>query len=140
MCSLQRFALIAAALIALPVQGQQSSCGLTAMTESIAPLFPAIAKAAHVQGTVVLLVNFSRSGEADSVTVVAGPEMLRKSAVEFVHGWRANAFSGVRTCPIAINYRLQHENDKEVPHFQRQDLQHGTVNSGIPVLDTLLVM
>ncbi|WP_263386033.1 energy transducer TonB [Granulicella arctica] len=133
MRSLQNVALIALVLIAVRAEAQQPACGLTSMRESVAPFFPSIAKAAHVQGTVVLLVNFTRSGEADSVTVVAGPEMLRESALEFVRGWRANSFSGVRTCPIAIDYRLQQEGDKQVPRFQRQDLQHGTLNSGVPI-------
>jgi hypothetical protein len=107
------------------------------MLESAAPVYPAIARAAHVQGPVVLLVSFKATGEVDTITVVTGPELLRQSAVTFVHGWRANPFTGSRTCPIGLEYHLQNPGDKEVPFFVRKDPQYGTVNSGVPIVIAL---
>jgi hypothetical protein len=84
------------------------------MSESVAPVYPAIAKAAHVEGPVVLLVSFKTTGEADTITVVAGPELLRQNAVTFVHGWRANPFTGPRTCPISVDFPLQNRGGRQV--------------------------
>jgi protein TonB len=52
------------------------------------PLYPAIAKAAHIQGTVVLRALISKDGAIENVQVVSGPAMLQGSAVEAVRGWR----------------------------------------------------
>lgn len=52
------------------------------------PMYPAIAKAAHVYGAVVLHAVISKSGEMERLSVVSGPEMLRSSAVAAVQTWR----------------------------------------------------
>jgi hypothetical protein len=124
----------AIAILCHSAQAQHASCDLTTMSESIAPVYPAIAKAAHVEGPVVLLVSFKTTGEADTITVIAGPAVLRQNAVTFVQGWRANPFTGPRTCPISIDFHLQNAGDKQVPFFVRKDPQHGIVNSGVPVV------
>jgi hypothetical protein len=127
--------LIAGAALPFGVQAQQHPCNLSTMSESSPPRYPAIALAAHVEGPVVLLVSFKTSGEADAISVVAGPEMLRESAIAFVRGWRANPFTGPRTCPIAIDYHMHKQGEKALPDFVRRDVQHGTVNSGIPLIE-----
>jgi protein TonB len=52
------------------------------------PVYPAIAKAAHVSGAVVLHAIISKAGTIQSLQVVSGPEMLRASAVAAVEEWR----------------------------------------------------
>ena len=52
------------------------------------PLYPPIAKAAHMSGAVVLHAIISRTGAIQSLSVVSGPEMLRASAIAAVQGWR----------------------------------------------------
>lgn len=52
------------------------------------PVYPPIAKAAHVSGAVVLHAVISRTGSIQSLSVVSGPEMLRASAVAAVQDWR----------------------------------------------------
>ncbi len=52
------------------------------------PVYPPIAKAAHVSGAVVLRAVISRAGTIESLSVVSGPEMLRGSAVAAVQDWR----------------------------------------------------
>jgi len=52
------------------------------------PVYPPIAKAAHVSGAVVLHALISKSGTIVNLTVVSGPEMLRSSALEAVRSWR----------------------------------------------------
>lgn len=52
------------------------------------PVYPPIAKAAHVSGAVVLHAVISRAGSIQSLSVVSGPEMLRANAVAAVQDWR----------------------------------------------------
>ena len=52
------------------------------------PLYPPIARAAHVSGTVVLHAVISKAGSIQSLAVVSGPEMLRANAVAAVQDWR----------------------------------------------------
>ena len=52
------------------------------------PVYPPIAKAAHVSGAVVLHAIISKSGSIDNLTVISGPEMLRASALDAVRSWR----------------------------------------------------
>lgn len=50
----------------------------------IQPVYPAIAKAAGVQGAVVMDAVISKAGRIESLRVVSGPEMLRKAALDAV--------------------------------------------------------
>ncbi len=52
------------------------------------PAYPAIAKAARVQGTVTLAATISKTGTIENLTVVSGPAMLAQAAVEAVRRWR----------------------------------------------------
>ena len=54
----------------------------------IRPVYPAIAKAAGVQGTVVLEAVISKAGRIESLHVVSGHPMLRNAAVEAVQAAR----------------------------------------------------
>jgi protein TonB len=52
------------------------------------PVYPPIAKAAHVQGTVILHAIISKQGTIEQLTVISGPPMLTSSALDAVHRWR----------------------------------------------------
>ena len=52
------------------------------------PMYPAIAKAAHVSGAVVMRAVISKAGTIESLSVVSGHDMLRASAVAAVQEWR----------------------------------------------------
>jgi len=52
------------------------------------PQYPPIAKAARIQGTVVLQATISKSGAIENLRVLSGPPMLQHSAVEAVKTWR----------------------------------------------------
>jgi Gram-negative bacterial TonB protein C-terminal len=118
--------------VAGPCLAQQEPCGLRKMTETTTPIYPPIARAAHVEGVVVMLVNFKLNGEVEKIDVVSGPEMLKIAATKYVQGWRANEFTGPRTCPIAVKFHLLREKDMATPGVTRQDLQHVTLNSETP--------
>jgi hypothetical protein len=100
------------------------------MTETAAPVYPVMAKAEHVDGNVIMLVSFKTTGDVEKVTVVSGPEILRKAAVDYVQGWRANSYTGPRTCPIVINFAVPRPaTSKDPPLVVRTDLQHVTINA-----------
>jgi TonB family protein len=51
------------------------------------PVYPAEAKAKHVQGAVILHAIISKTGTVETLTVISGPEELRKSAMDAVSKW-----------------------------------------------------
>jgi protein TonB len=51
------------------------------------PVYPAIARSARVQGTVVLQAKISAAGKVTNLQVVSGPPMLRQSALDAVKTW-----------------------------------------------------
>ncbi|MGO9435436.1 MAG: energy transducer TonB [Terracidiphilus sp.] len=52
------------------------------------PAYPAIAKAAGVQGIVVLQATISQTGTIENLRVVSGPAMLQQAAMDAVKTWR----------------------------------------------------
>jgi hypothetical protein len=119
--------------VSAPCIAQQEPCGLSKMTETTKLLYPPIARAAHVQGDVIMLVSFKLSGEVEKIEVISGPEMLKIAATNYVQGLHANEYTGPRTCPIVVDFHILREGDTTTPAFIRQDLQHVTLNS-IPVV------
>jgi protein TonB len=61
----------------------------------ITPLYPAIAKAAGVSGTVVVEAIISKTGTIESLSAVSGPQMLREAAL--------NAIRAARYRPYLLN-------------------------------------
>jgi len=61
----------------------------------ITPIYPPIAKAAGVSGTVVVEAIISRSGGIESLSVVSGPPLLREAAL--------NAIRTARYRPYLLN-------------------------------------
>jgi protein TonB len=52
------------------------------------PVYPPIAKAARVSGTVVLQATISKNGTIENLHVVSGPAMLQQAALDAVKTWR----------------------------------------------------
>ena len=65
------------------------------------PVYPAIARAARVQGTVVVECVIDPHGNVTDARVVSGPQLLQRAAVEAVQQWRytPTLLSGV---PVAV--------------------------------------
>jgi protein TonB len=58
------------------------------LVQKPAPVYPQLAKSAHISGTVVLQVTISKTGATEDVRVVSGPTVLRQAAVDAVRNWR----------------------------------------------------
>lgn len=52
------------------------------------PQYPAIAKATHTEGTVVLQAMISKAGIIEGLHVISGSPMLQQAAIDAVESWR----------------------------------------------------
>ena len=73
-----------------PAKPLKVSEGVTAgmLLAPIRPVYPAIAKAAGISGTVIVEAIISKTGTIESLKVVSGPEMLRQSALDAIRAAR----------------------------------------------------
>jgi Gram-negative bacterial TonB protein C-terminal len=108
-------------------------CAIQTVSESTRPFYPPIAKAAHVEGAVVLLVSFKSSGEVEGSEVVSGPPMLVPNAITFVQGWRANEDANPRKCRIVVTF-VSNQAGTEDGEERRIDPQHVNVYAQVPCL------
>ncbi|NYF88499.1 TonB family protein [Edaphobacter lichenicola] len=51
------------------------------------PIYPPLAAAAHLNGSVVVRAVVSSSGAIEKALIVSGPEMLRTSSIDAIRGW-----------------------------------------------------
>ena len=56
------------------------------------PIYPPVAKASQVQGTVVLSAIIGKDGSVEKLIVVSGPPMLIRSAIDAVSQWQYKPF------------------------------------------------
>lgn len=54
----------------------------------VIPVYPPLARATGVEGTVVLQATISKTGTIENLRVVSGPELLRNAAKDAVSRWR----------------------------------------------------
>ena len=52
------------------------------------PAYPAIARATHTFGTIVLAATISTTGRIENLNVLSGPPVLRQAALDAVRTWR----------------------------------------------------
>jgi protein TonB len=58
------------------------------MLRQIQPMYPQIAKTAHVQGTVILHAIISKDGTVQELQYISGPALLLRSAMDAVRQWK----------------------------------------------------
>jgi protein TonB len=58
------------------------------LIQKTTPVYPPIAKAARVSGTVVLQATISKTGTIQNLKVMSGPAMLQQAALDAVRQWR----------------------------------------------------
>ena len=81
------------------------------LISQIKPLYPAIAKAARIQGTVILQAEISKQGTIENLHVLSGHPMLVQSALDAVKQWRYKPYllNGEPTpveTTITVNFNL----------------------------------
>jgi len=75
------------------------------------PVYPPDAKAARVQGSVVLHFTVTKTGTVENLTVVRGPEELRQGAIDTVKQWKYRPYQQddepiEKETSIAVSYML----------------------------------
>jgi TonB family protein len=72
------------------------SVAQASLVKQVTPVYPAIAKTAHISGTVVLHAVIGTDGKIADLQYVSGPPLLMKSAMDAVHQWeyRPTALNG----------------------------------------------
>src|SRR5690349_14987973 len=74
--------------------------------QKIEPMYPALAKAAKVTGTVLVLVTLDEQGSVVSAEAVSGHPLLKDAAVTAARGWKFKP-SGTRVAgTITFNFEL----------------------------------
>ena len=58
------------------------------LIRKVQPTYPALARAARIQGTVVLQATISKQGTIENLRALAGHPMLVRAAIEAVCQWR----------------------------------------------------
>ena len=96
-----------------PASRPHISSGVSAgmLLSPIRPIYPAIARAAGVQGTVVVSAVISRTGTIESLRVLSGPAMLQSSALDAIRAARYQPYllNGEPTeveTTITVNFRM----------------------------------
>jgi periplasmic protein TonB len=100
---------------ALQCPPSSESVGQEGLLCRVAPTYPPLARAARVQGTVVLKVKIDKSGEVQKVKLVSGHPLLVSAAIDAVKQWKFQTYisSGfpVKERTVEVNFTL----DKESP-------------------------
>lgn len=113
-------AFVATSFPAVPIAAQPRTCGgLDTVKETVSPLYPPIARAAQLQGVVIVMTSFRPDGVVSSAELLSGPKLLQTSAMRYVQGLLANTFTGPRTCAIVVRYELD-EKGSSVDHIDPQ--------------------
>jgi protein TonB len=58
------------------------------LLHQVQPVYPQIAKTAHVSGTVVLHAIIAKDGTIQELQYISGPALLMRAAMDAVHEWR----------------------------------------------------
>jgi TonB family protein len=113
---------------AKPIGPVRVSTGTAAgmIISKVDPVYPDEAKAAHVQGTVVLRATISKTGDVEKLNVVSGPPELMVSAIDAVRQWKYKPYllngepTEVQTT-ININFSLADSTATQAPTSQEYE-------------------
>jgi protein TonB len=75
------------------------------LIHQVQPEYPAIAKIAHVQGSVVLRAIISKQGQIENLQLVSGPALLVQSAIDAVSRWRYRPYY-LNNEPVEVETRI----------------------------------
>jgi periplasmic protein TonB len=99
--------------VALPQRVRLAS-GVTTglLIKKVAPIYPLDARAAYIQGTVILKAEISKEGEITDLELISGPIELAGSAVAAVRQWKykpylLNGQPVIVETQIQVNYELR---------------------------------
>jgi TonB family protein len=103
-CSIALLTLVTMSYAHTKAPGQMPCVNLV-HTGTASLYYPPIARAAHVDGNVILLVAFAHDGSVSNVKAVSGSQLLQGSALAYIKAWKADPSEGSRECPVVISYK-----------------------------------
>jgi TonB family protein len=83
------------------------------LVQKVQPTYPAEAKAAGIEGSVVLEVLITAAGDVTDVKPVKGPVELREAAAAAVRQWKYEAGAADTRATLTIRYILDKDKDKK---------------------------
>jgi TonB family protein len=86
-----------------PLVGQSVMAGQ--ITTKVAPVYPPLARQARIQGTVVLKIQVSKTGDVENIQLISGHPMLAPAAIEAVKQWKYKPYL-VNGDPVAVETRV----------------------------------
>ena len=112
------FILLLAAIVVVPAcRAEARWCDVTAHGNSDKIVYPPIARAAQISGTVLARVTYSLAGEVKDVTSISGPRFLSTSVTTQLKAWHfeTNA-SGNEPCQslAIIDFRIAFQTSSPV--------------------------
>jgi TonB family protein len=73
------------------------------LLSSVQPIYPSLAKQAHIEGTVTIEAQIDAAGGVTGMKVLSGPQMLRDAATSAVRKWKFQpARLGDQPTPISV--------------------------------------
>ncbi len=72
---------------------------------TVLPVYPALARQAHVQGMVVLDADISKDGTVETLKVISGHPLLIQAALKAVKQWRYKPYV-LNGKPVAVNTQI----------------------------------
>jgi periplasmic protein TonB len=76
------------------------------LIRKVQPAYPALARSARIQGTVVLQAIISKQGTIENLTVLTGHPMLAPAAIEAVRQWRYHPYI-LNNEPVAVETQIK---------------------------------
>jgi TonB family protein len=122
------------------IPGQPMHVPMSSMqpTYKVMPIYPEIAKAAHVQGPVLLRATVSISGDVEDLSAISGPTMLWSTAMDAVRQWKYKPYllngepQRVETI-VLVNFHLAADGTTKV------DLEPDSIRVSAGVVAGLLI-
>jgi TonB family protein len=71
----------------------------------VAPVYPPLARQAHIQGAVVMKVRISKSGDVENLQLYSGHPMLAPAAIEAVKQWKYKPYL-INGDPVEVETRV----------------------------------
>ena len=78
---------------------------------AVRPAYPAAAKAAGLEGNVILRITVEKDGSVSNVEALAGDSTLAKAAVDAVKQWRYAPTEKAAITDVTLSFRLPKESD-----------------------------
>jgi protein TonB len=73
---------------------------------NVLPVYPPIAKTAHIQGTVLLNAIIGKDGSVEELQYISGPALLMRAAMDAVRQWQYQPML-VQGAPVRVETQVQ---------------------------------